>query len=108
MIWQGRTKQAVMAFGAAGLACLGACAAPADPAQAKAGFSVQTPIEKIAADQRGRAVLDRDVPGVMSNPHYVLFSSMSLSQLASLSHGKLSKSKLNKVNADLADLSPGQ
>ncbi|MBU6419311.1 MAG: hypothetical protein KGQ79_06230 [Proteobacteria bacterium] len=104
-----------MAFGVAGLACLGACTAPSEAhvaavntAPAPASFTVQTPIEKIAADQRGKAVLDRDVPGVMSNPHYMLFSCMSLTQLASMSGGRLTQSKLNQVNADLAELSPGQ
>ena len=115
MVWQERSKQAVMVFSAAGLVCLGACAAPSETHVATSGsapvpasFSVQTPIDKIAADERGKAVLDRDVPGVMSNPHYMLFSCMSLSQLASMSGGRLSKSKLNQVNSDLAELSPGQ
>ena len=117
MIWQERSRQAVMVFGVAGLACLGACSASPEaheaavepaPASAAASFSVQTPIDRIAADQRGKAVLDRDVPGVMNNPHYELFSCMSLSQLASLSGGRLPQSKLNQVNADLAELSPGQ
>ena len=115
MIWQEKSKQAVMMIGVAGLASLGACAAPSKAqiatrslTPAPASFSVQTPIDKIAADERGKAVLDRDVPGVMSNPHYVMFSCMSLSQLASLSGGRLTKSKLSQVNSDLAELSPGQ
>ncbi len=78
---------------------------PSNPAPK---FTVQTPIDRIAANERGKAVLDRDVPGVMSNPHYELFCSMSLSQLATLSGGQLTKTKLNQVNADLAELSPGQ
>ncbi len=118
MVWRSerrQMRQSIMMVGLAGLACLGGCASTSKaqeasvgrPAQASA-FSVQTPIDRIAADERGKAVLDRDVPGVMSNPHYVLFSSMSLSQLASLSGGRLPQSKLNEVNADLAELSPGQ
>jgi hypothetical protein len=98
------------------LACLGGCAAPSSaqknaanaPGQAPAAFTVQTPIDRIAANERGKAVLDRDVPGVMANPHYMLFSSMSLSQLATLSGGKLTQTKLKQVDADLAELSPGQ
>ncbi len=120
MIWQAKSRQArrgVVVFGMAGLACLGSCAAPSaahEPVAANASsstlatFTVHTPIDRIAADERGKAVLDRDVPGVMSNPQYVLFCSMSLSQLASLSGGRLTQSKLNEVNADLAELSPGQ
>ena len=117
MVWQSQSRQARQGFvmlGLAGLACLGGCAsspnsqaAVTKPAQASV-FTVQTPIDRIAADDRGKAVLDRDVPGVMKNPHYMLFSCMSLSQLASLSGGQLPQSKLNEVNADLAELSPGQ
>ncbi|WP_035179433.1 hypothetical protein [Acidocella facilis] len=80
-----------------------AAAKPAAPQ-----FSVQTPIDKIAADARGKAVLNRDMPGLISDPRYELFSSMSLSQLASLSGGRLTQSDLKKVNTDLAELSPGQ
>ncbi|HTQ71816.1 MAG TPA: hypothetical protein VMH92_10025 [Acidocella sp.] len=120
MIWQARSRQArqgVVVFGMAGLACLGGCVAPSaarGPGTANAStptpvtFTVHTPIDRIAADERGKAVLDRDVPGVMSNPQYVLFSSMSLSQLASLSGGRLTQSTLNEVNADLAELAPSQ
>lgn len=79
---------------------------PAQPSPQKTAFSITTPIDRIAADQRGKAVLDRDVPGVMSNSHYELYSCMSLSQLASLSGGKLSQDKLSHVNQDLAELSP--
>jgi hypothetical protein len=106
-----QTRQGVMMLGMAGLVCLGGCAGPSKAQQAAnqpPAFSVQTPIDRIAADGRGKAVLDRDVPGVMTNPHYELFSSMSLSQLASLSGGRLTQSKLNQVNSDLAELSPGQ
>lgn len=78
----------------------------AQPAPQKIAFSITTPIDQIAADQRGKAVLERDVPGVMSNSHYELYSCMSLSQLASLSGGRLSQDKLSHVNQDLAELSP--
>jgi hypothetical protein len=67
-------------------------------------FSLDTPVEKIAADPGGRAVLKRDVPGLMASPSYMLFSGMSLSQIATLSGGRLSKTKLEQVEADLAQL----
>ena len=69
-------------------------------------LTVQTPIDQVAADKNGRAVLERDVPGVMSNPHYVLYSCMSLAQVASLSGGRLTKAKLDEVNKDLAAIPP--
>ncbi|MGE4482678.1 hypothetical protein [Acidocella sp.] len=117
MIWRAecvQTRQTIMMVGLAGLACLGGCTSPSKAQETAAlgrptpAFTVQTPIDRIAADERGKQVLDRDVPGVMSNPHYVLFSAMSLSQLASLSGGRLTQTKLKEVNADLAELSPGQ
>ena len=94
------------------VAGLAGCAAPHDatrkPASAalQPSFTVQTPLDQIAADQGGKAVLERDVPGVMSNPHYILYSCMSLAQVASLSSGRLTKAKLDRVNKDLASLPP--
>lgn len=72
----------------------------------KPGFTVQTPIDQIAADKNGKEVLERDVPGLMSNAHYVLFSCMSLAQVASLSGGRLTQAKLRQVNQDLAGVKP--
>lgn len=69
-------------------------------------FTVQTPIDQIAADESGKTVLEHDVPGVMNNPHYVLFSCMSLAQVASLSGGRLTQAKLDEVNRDLAHIPP--
>ena len=78
---------------------------PAGSTAATAGhFSLNTPVEKIAANPSGNAVLKRDMPGLMASPSYVLFSDMSLSQLASLSGGRLTKTKLDQVEADLEQL----
>ena len=69
-----------------------------------ANFSLDTPVETIAANQRGKAVLDRDVPGLMASQSYLLFEDMSLSQIATMSGGKLTETKLNRVQSDLAQL----
>jgi hypothetical protein len=68
-------------------------------------FSLNTPVERIAADRRGNAVLKRDMPGLLTNPSYLLFNDMSLLQIASLSCGRLTKIKLVQVQADLTQLS---
>jgi hypothetical protein len=68
-------------------------------------FSLNTPLDNIAADQRGKAVLDRDVPGLMASRSYILFDDMSLSQIATVSGGQLTKAKLALVQADLSQLS---
>jgi hypothetical protein len=78
----------------------------AQPAIApKPALSVNTPVEVIVADPRGKAILNGDVPGLLSNPKYQLFSDMSLVQLSTLSCGRLTKAKLAQVQADLAQLS---
>jgi hypothetical protein len=68
-------------------------------------FTLDTPVERIAADGRGKAVLDRDLPGLMSSSQYILFDDMSLSQIATLSSGQLTKTKLDLVEADLSHIS---
>jgi hypothetical protein len=60
-----------------------------------APFSLNTPVEKTAANQRGTAILDRDVPGLMANRSYPLFDDTSLSQIATASGGQLTKTRLN-------------
>jgi len=93
------------------LVCLGGCVMPAQTAPANpaiktgAAFTLQTPIDQIAADPRGKAILERDLPGMLASPRYPLFSDMSLSQLAPLSDGRLTDAKLSQVEEDLAGLS---
>jgi hypothetical protein len=67
-------------------------------------FSLNTPVKTIAADEHGKAVLNRDVPGLMASQSYILFDDMSLAQIATVSGGQLTKAKLDLVQADLAGL----
>ena len=78
----------------------------ADPAGL--GFTLETPVQKIAADPLGRAVLDRDMPGLTTNPNYPVFKVMTLNQLASLSDGKITQGQLVQLKADLANLSASE
>jgi hypothetical protein len=110
-------RYSVMAFVALGPALLLGCGAqqttneaasnnlPATPAPA---FSLDTPVEHIAADPRGKAILNHDVPGLMASRSYLLFEDMSLSQIATVSGGRLTKAKLDLVQADLSQLSTGK
>jgi hypothetical protein len=104
-----------MAFVTLGLPSLAACSngrapdqGPASAAVVKApapNFSLDTPVDRIAANQRGKAILDRDLPGLMASQSYLLFDDMSLSEIASLSGGLLTKTKLDLVQNDLTQLS---
>jgi hypothetical protein len=98
------------ACGLLGSALLSGCGAPppAVSAAAPAGkpaFTLDTPVSRIAADRNGKAILDRDLPGLMASKEYPLFDDMSLSQIAIMSGGKLTKVKLNLVQTDLVEMS---
>jgi hypothetical protein len=67
-------------------------------------FSLDTPVEHIAADPRGKVILDHDVPGLTASRSYLLFEDMSLSQIATVSGGRLTKATLDVVRADLSQL----
>ena len=70
-------------------------------------LSIDTPIVQVAADPAGRAILERDLPGLLERPEYAMFKTMSLKKLAGLSGGKLTDTKLAKVQSDLAAVRRG-
>jgi hypothetical protein len=95
-----------LAVTAAAFACLlsplaSAQTAPA-PAAAAAKFTLDTPIEAIVADPRGKAVIDADLPGTTTHAMYDSFKSMSLRQVQPLSAGRLTDEMMKKVEASLA------
>lgn len=74
-------------------------AAPAVTAK----FTLDTPIETIEADAKGKEVLTADLGGdVSQHPMYDSFKSMSLNQVAPMSNGKITDDVLKKVATDLA------
>jgi hypothetical protein len=92
-----------------GLTFASGCSAQKPPVTAERNgtakpFSLDTPVSVIAADEGGKAVLKHDVPGLMASSSYILLEGMSLSQIAPLSGGRLTKAKLAEVQADLAKL----
>ena len=84
-----------------------AATAPAVPAVSAAAvpaarLNLDTPIETIVADAKGKAVLDTDLPGVSNHPSYEMFKGMSLGQLQSYAPDKLTATALAKTATDLA------
>lgn len=71
---------------------------PAQPSHPE--FSLDTPVETIVADPCGKAALDRDLPGLITDSHYMLIEEMSLNQIAMISGGRLTRSMLDQVQAD--------
>jgi hypothetical protein len=101
---------AAVALGIAGLSGCGPAPQSRLPTGTLVGppprFTLDTPVERIAADPAGGAVLRRDLPGLMSSTSYIMIEDMSLSQIASISSGRITREKLNVLEADLAALSP--
>lgn len=87
------------------LLALPACAQEGPgPASTSGAYSRNTPVEKLAADPAAVAVLNRDLPGLLTSPEYAIFKSMSLKQLQEASGGDLSMVDLEKTEADLQAL----
>lgn len=79
-----------------------AAGAPAAAAPAAAKFNLDTPIETLAADPKAKAVLDADLPNLVSHPSYEDFKMLSLRAVQPFSQGKLTDELLKKVETDLA------
>ena len=68
-------------------------------------FTLDTPIEQLAAYSTTASVLRRDIPGLLEDKHYPMFKSMSLRVVAALSNGELSSERLARTEADLRTVS---
>lgn len=81
--------------------------APVNPGTAPAAgsFSVDsTSIEALAADPQAKAVLDKELPQLLTHPAYDQFKVMTLSQLAPMSQGSITEEKLAAIQAELAKI----
>jgi hypothetical protein len=75
---------------------------PAATPAAAPKFTLDTPIQDIVADAQGKAVIDKDLPGLIGLPQYDMFKGLSLKQVQAYSDGKLTDEVLAKVATDLA------
>jgi hypothetical protein len=69
-------------------------------------FTLDTPIEQLAANSSATAVLNKDIPGLLEDNSYSIFKSMSLRQVGALSNGQISSQTLSQAEADLWTISP--
>lgn len=60
-----------------------------------------TPIAELAADPAGKAVLDKELPGITQHPAYEQFKGMTLRQLQPMAGGMLSEEKLTEIQKGL-------
>lgn len=91
----------------AGLAGL-SIAFAAGAALAEGAKSVDsTPIGELAADPAGKAILDKELPGLTQHPAYEQFKGMTLRQLQPMSGGVISDERLTAVQAALDKTAQG-
>ncbi len=84
--------------------------APAAPAPATAApaadtkFSLDTPLQDIVADEKGKAVIEKHFPGMIALPEYEMFKAISLTQLQPYANGKITDEMLAATAKDLAEI----
>jgi len=69
-----------------------------------ASYSQDTPLETLAANPAAVAVLNKDLPGLLTDAQYPIFKHMSLKTLQEASGGDLSATDVSKTVADLRAL----
>ena len=74
---------------------------PSAPAAA-AKFTVDMPIEAIAADPKAKAALDAVFPGMTTHAMYEQFKGMSLKALQPMASDKITDEGIAKLAAELA------
>ena len=67
-------------------------------------FNLDTPIGTLIADERSRAVLDKDLPGLSTDENLAKFKTMSLREFQPYTGGQLTDEMLEKVGADLSEI----
>ena len=73
-------------------------------APAPSNSTLDLPIEEIAASLSGRAILDKDFPGLCTHSMYGFFKVMTINQIAAMSHGKITPDMLAQARTDLSAL----
>jgi hypothetical protein len=81
------------------VAALKLVAAPEPP-----NSTLDAPIMDIAASLSGRAILDKDFPGLRAHAMYGFFKAMTLNQIAAMSHGEITAVMLVQARTDLSAL----
>lgn len=83
-------------------------AAPTAPTAAvptaDAKFNLDTPLQDIVADEKGKAVIEKHYPGMIALPEYEMFKAISLTQLQPYSNGKITDEMLAATAKDLAEI----
>ncbi|MGN5374675.1 hypothetical protein [Sphingomonas hankookensis] len=78
--------------------------APAPAPAPAAKLTIDSSIETIAADPKGKAILDATFPGMLAHESYAMFKGMSLKQVQPYANGRITDDQVARVSAELAKL----
>lgn len=78
--------------------------APVVAVAGQSRLTLDTPIEAIAADAAGKAVLEAVFPDMLAHPEYANFKAMSLSQVQPLAQGAISDDQMARAKVELAKI----
>ena len=93
----------IAAAAALALAGLSGAAFADDAAEATAAaFTIEMPIATLMADDRAKAVVLSNLPGIDQHPAFPQIQSMSLKAIQPFSQGMITDEALAKINAELA------
>lgn len=91
-----------------GVAAAFLIAAPGSAKDAEPAFSLDTPIEKIAANPAGRALIEAELTGLLAHPNYPQYKTKSINELSVMLGGSPPErlaamdKKLRAIPADAA------
>ncbi|KQM18167.1 hypothetical protein ASE73_08975 [Sphingomonas sp. Leaf24] len=95
---------ALLAMPIAATAQTAPAAAPGPAAPAAAKLTIDSSIETIAADPKGKAILEATFPGMLAHEAYASFKGMSLKQVQPYANGAITDAQVAKVAAELTKL----
>ena len=67
-------------------------------------LSTDSTLGDILDDENGKAILEKHMPGVSSDPRIAMARGMTLKALMPLSQGMLNEEKLKAINDDLSKI----
>jgi hypothetical protein len=74
------------------------------PNDAQGEYSLDTPIETLAADPAAAAIINTYIPGLLEDGSYPLFKGMSLKLVASFSRGRITDETLGQIESEFEAL----
>ncbi len=67
-------------------------------------LTIDSNLGDILADEKGKAILEKHLPGVSTNPQVAIAKGITLRVIAPMSQGILNDKKLNAINEDLVKI----